>query len=99
MARCVDVAIVVGGPTSANTCRLRELCAAQGIPAYQVATAGEIDDAWIEGMGVIGITAGASTPDWTIEEVARRLSGGRLPVDWALLHPEKRRTAAPATAA
>jgi 4-hydroxy-3-methylbut-2-en-1-yl diphosphate reductase len=88
MAKTVDVAIVVGGKQSANTRRLRELCAAQGIPAYHIETADEIDLRWIEGAEVIGITAGASTPDAEIEKVARCLNSGELPQDWMLTHPE-----------
>ena len=88
MARHVEVAIVIGGRNSANTRRLRELCEEQGIPAYQVQAAEEVREAWLEGRSVIGITAGASTPDWIIEEVARRVSGGELPDNWAITHPD-----------
>src|SRR5579859_762821 len=66
LARQVDVAIVIGGRQSANTRRLRQLCADEGIPAYQIETAEEIDPKWLEGRERIGITAGASTPDWLI---------------------------------
>ncbi len=88
MAKKVDVAIVVGGKQSANTRRLRELCAAQGIPAYHIETADEIDPRWIDGAEVIGLTAGASTPDAEIEKVARCLNHGELPPDWILTHPD-----------
>lgn len=90
LARQVDAAIVVGGKKSANTRRLRELCAAEGIPAYHIETATEIDPAWLEGKEVIGLTAGASTPDWIIEEVARYLNDGELPPDWRLHHPDEK---------
>jgi len=89
MAKQVEVALVVGGKKSANTRRLRELCAAEGIPAYHVETADEIDPTWLEGRDVIGITGGASTPDWILEEVARRINGGELPADWRLHHPDE----------
>ena len=90
MAKSVDVAIVLGGMNSANTRRLREICAAEGIPAYHVERADEACEDWLEGKHTIGITAGASTPDWIIEDTARRLNGGELPGDWALAHPEDR---------
>jgi small subunit ribosomal protein S1 len=90
LARQVQVAIVVGGRKSANTRRLRQLCADQGIPAYHIETADEIDENWLDGAEVIGITAGASTPDWLIEDVARRLNGGELPSDWRLRHPDEK---------
>lgn len=89
MARQVEVALVVGGRKSANTRRLRELCAAEGIPAYHIETAEEIDSAWLEGQSVVGITGGASTPDWILEEVARAVNGGELPTDWRLHHPDE----------
>ena len=89
LAREVEVAIVVGGRKSANTRRLRQLCEDQGIPAYHIETAEEIKETWLAGKDVIGITAGASTPDCVIEDVARRLNGGDLPSDWRLHHPDE----------
>lgn len=89
MARQVEVALVVGGKKSANTRRLRELCASEGIPAYHIETAAEIEPEWLEGYNVIGITGGASTPDWILEEVARCVNGGELPADWRLHHPDE----------
>jgi small subunit ribosomal protein S1 len=88
MAREVDVAIVIGGTKSANTRRLRELCEEAGIPAYQVQSAADIQEEWLAGKQTIGITAGASTPDCQIEEVARGLNGGELPEDWGIKHPD-----------
>lgn len=88
LARQVQVVFVIGGKKSANSRRLRDLCVEVGTPAYHIETADEIDEDWLEGKEVIGITAGASTPDWIIEEVARRLNGGALPHDWRLRHPE-----------
>lgn len=90
MARQVEVAIVIGGSKSANSRRLREICAAEGIRAYQIETADDIDEQWLEGVKAIGLTAGASTPDWVIESVARRLNFGKLPDDWALAHPDEK---------
>ena len=89
MARDVQVAIVVGGRKSANTRRLRLLCEEQGIPAYHIETAEEIDAQWLQDKDIIGITAGASTPDWIIEDVARALNDGNLPDDWRLHHPDE----------
>jgi (E)-4-hydroxy-3-methyl-but-2-enyl pyrophosphate reductase len=88
LARSVDMVLVVGGKASANTRRLRDVCAEQGVPAYHIGGAGDIDPLWLEGVGTIGITAGASTPDWLIEEVAREINGGSLPDDWRLQHPD-----------
>lgn len=88
MAQRCDVAIVVGGKMSANTRRLRDLCEKQGISAYHIETPDEIREDWLFGKETVGITAGASTPDWLIEDTARRLYGGNLPEDWNLTHPD-----------
>ena len=90
LARQVEVAIVISGRSSANSRRLRELCEAEGVPTYQIETADEIDEEWIEGKSTIGLTAGASTPDWVIEDVARRLNFGSLPEVWNLAHPDEK---------
>ncbi len=89
LARQVDIVIVIGGRRSANTRRLRQLCEAEGVPAYHIETADDIDSRWLFGKRSVGLTAGASTPDWVIEEVARTLNDGDLPDDWNLNNPER----------
>lgn len=69
LAKTVDAMIVVGGKNSANTRRLAQVCKEQGCPTYHVETAAELQMAAFRGMNHIGITAGASTPDWIIQEV------------------------------
>jgi small subunit ribosomal protein S1 len=73
LAPKVEALVVVGGRNSANTTRLREICEATGLPTCHVETADEIDAGWFEGKSVVGLTAGASTPDWIIDEVRQRL--------------------------
>jgi len=73
LARQVDVMVVVGGSQSANTGKLTSLCAQTGTPTYQIESVGELDPVWFREAGLIGLTAGASTPDWVIEEVKRRM--------------------------
>lgn len=73
VAREVDLMIVIGGKHSANTTRLTQICAEAGTPAHHVETADELQPAWLEGVEKVGVTAGASTPDWVIEEVVGRL--------------------------
>jgi 4-hydroxy-3-methylbut-2-enyl diphosphate reductase len=74
LARQVDVMIVAGGTNSANTRKLASLCRESGTRTYHVEEAGELNPAWFQGVNVAGLTAGASTPDWIIEEVKRRMS-------------------------
>ena len=73
LAPQVDAMFVVGGRNSANTNRLAEICEETGVPTYHIETAAEIRDEWAQGLNVAGVTAGASTPDWIIEEVVHRL--------------------------
>lgn len=74
LAGKVDVMVVVGGANSANTRKLASLCSASGTTTYLIETADELDPAWFQGVKTAGLTAGASTPDWIIEEVKRRMS-------------------------
>lgn len=73
MAKKADVMIVVGGRNSANTTQLAQLCALMDIPAYHIETASEIKGEWFSNAAKVGITAGASTPDWIIQEVEKRI--------------------------
>jgi 4-hydroxy-3-methylbut-2-enyl diphosphate reductase len=70
LAEQSDVVLVIGGKKSANTRHLREIAAACGKPAYHIEGVHEIDLAWLAGARTVGITAGASTPKYLIDEVA-----------------------------
>ena len=72
LAGKVDLMLVIGGHTSANTHHLVELCSLTA-KTYLVETAEEIQLAWLQGQCHIGITAGASTDEQTINEVLARL--------------------------
>lgn len=65
----IEVLIVVGGYNSANTKRLAAIGREANIPTYHIEDARELRKEWFEGVAVVGLTAGASTPDWVIEEV------------------------------
>ena len=73
LAGTVDVMIVVGGRKSANTRNLKEVCEEQGTRAYLIEEASELEASWFDGVQRIGLTAGASTPDSSIDEVEARL--------------------------
>lgn len=73
LAKRVDVMVVVGGRTSANTRRLAEICSSVGVNTHQIETAAEIDPAWLRDHFRVGVTAGASTPDYVIDEVVAKL--------------------------
>lgn len=71
----VDVMVVVGGKDSANTRRLWELCRETGRDAYHIETADELEPSWFEGKEEVGVTGGASTPQWIIDDVVRAIEG------------------------
>lgn len=68
-----DLVLVVGDPQSSNSNRLRELAAKRGIAAYLINDEKEIQVEWIEGVEVIGLTAGASTPESIVQRCIQKL--------------------------
>ncbi len=76
LSRRADVMLVVGGRNSANTSRLVSVCREEGRTTYHIETADEIRPEWLRGAKSVGVTAGASTPDWIIEDVVKWLRKG-----------------------
>lgn len=72
LASEVDLMLVVGGKSSANTRRLLELCSSK-IETYMIDNAEDIDPIWLKGKNSIGITSGTSTAGFSIKEVIKRL--------------------------
>ena len=73
LAARADVMIVIGGRISANTKRLAEIAAELCPRTYHIEGADELDPSWLVGAGLIGITAGASTPASQIDAVRRAI--------------------------
>jgi 4-hydroxy-3-methylbut-2-enyl diphosphate reductase len=73
LSKEVDAMIVVGGRGSANTNRLVEISEKKGVPAFLVETEHELDLRKLAEYGVIGVTAGASTPNWLLERVVDKV--------------------------
>ena len=73
LSREVDVMVVVGGKTSANTRHLAELAAMNGARAYHIEGPDELEPDWFAGVGVAGLMSGASTPGWLVDQVADRM--------------------------
>jgi len=73
LAASVDALIVVGGRNSGNTQRLVEIAKESRRPVYHMEEASELNPAVLAGAKTIGITAGASTPNWIIRRVYRAL--------------------------
>jgi 4-hydroxy-3-methylbut-2-en-1-yl diphosphate reductase len=70
LASEVDAVVVVGGKNSANTRHLAEICREIQPRTWHVETEAELQAAWFDGCRVVGLSAGASTPDWVVEGVA-----------------------------
>ncbi|HEV2108513.1 MAG TPA: 4-hydroxy-3-methylbut-2-enyl diphosphate reductase [Thermomicrobiales bacterium] len=85
----VDLILAIGGKKSSNTARLAEVGQKMGVSSHHIERPEDIEDAWLTEASVIGVTAGASTPDDVIEDVVGALvakgyaapEGGIRPVD------------------
>ncbi len=73
LGKSVDAMIVVGSRGSANTNRLVKISEAEGNPTYHIETEEELNPKMLREFGVIGVTAGASTPHWLITRVVEKL--------------------------
>jgi len=73
LAREADLMLIIGGKDSANTNRLFEVCRPISKESHLIETGKELRNSWLKSAGVVGITSGASTPDWIIEKVLKRI--------------------------
>ena len=73
LSKTVDAMIVVGGRGSANTTRLVKICESQGTPTFHIETDTELELSKFKDFDTIGVTAGASTPNWMIKRVVEKI--------------------------
>jgi 4-hydroxy-3-methylbut-2-enyl diphosphate reductase len=73
VARQADAMIVLGGYNSANTRRLAEICREHNSRVHHIETAQELSQEALAGVSCVGVTAGASTPAWIIDELVERI--------------------------
>lgn len=73
LAREVDLMLVIGGLNSANTQKLADLCRQNHCRTQHIESVEDIEPYWFEDVEKVGITAGASTPDWIIREVTLKM--------------------------
>jgi 4-hydroxy-3-methylbut-2-enyl diphosphate reductase len=73
LAKQVDCMIIIGGYNSANTKRLAKVSAELQPRTHHIETAGQLNPEWFKGVGKAGVTAGASTPKWLIDEVVEQI--------------------------
>ncbi len=68
-----DIVLVIGSRSSSNSNRLRELAEREGVPAYLIDGPDDIHPAWLQGVQILGLTAGASAPERLVREVIAHL--------------------------
>jgi len=82
LASKVDVMLIIGGKNSSNTTKLYQISKSVNPRSYHIESKEDIKEEWFREAKSIGITAGASTPKWVIDEVVNYLStlykGGEL---------------------
>lgn len=69
LCRRVELMLVIGARYSSNTVRLHEIALESGIPSHLIADASELGRQWFQGIGTVGVTAGASAPETLVDEV------------------------------
>ncbi|WFL78039.1 4-hydroxy-3-methylbut-2-enyl diphosphate reductase [Altererythrobacter arenosus] len=77
IAPASDLVLVIGAPNSSNSLRLVEVAERMGTSAKLIQRASDIDPSWLDGVGTIGLTAGASAPEMLVREVVARLNEWR----------------------
>lgn len=73
LSKISDLILVVGSPNSSNSNRLREIAEQLGKPAYLIDTYTDLKQEWLDGINVVGVTAGASAPEILVQEVINQL--------------------------
>jgi 4-hydroxy-3-methylbut-2-enyl diphosphate reductase len=97
VARRADVVLVIGSRNSSNSNRLAEVSRELGTPAYLVDDEAEVDPRWLEGADVIGLTSGASAPEWLVDRMLAFLArGGTTDIEELRLAEENVRFSLPA---
>ncbi|MFY9279211.1 MAG: bifunctional 4-hydroxy-3-methylbut-2-enyl diphosphate reductase/30S ribosomal protein S1 [Caldicoprobacterales bacterium] len=74
IAKAVDVMLVIGGKNSSNTKKLYNICKSYCENTFAIETVDDIDFSVFDSQDVVGVTAGASTPDWIIKEVIEKMN-------------------------
>lgn len=74
LSQKVECMLVIGDQNSSNTKTLVQACQNTGVPTHSIESVKDLDPVWFAGVTRLGITAGASTPDWIIKEVLDRMT-------------------------
>ena len=87
-----DLVLVIGAPNSSNSLRLVEVAERCGTTAKLIQRASEIEPEWLEGVGTVGLTAGASAPETLVREVVAKLAEWREVEERPILFTEEKMT-------
>lgn len=90
IAPAADLVLVIGAPNSSNSLRLVEVSDRCGTPAKLIQRGAEIEEAWLDGVETIGLTAGASAPEKLVREVIDRLAEFRNVTERTLVTAEEK---------
>lgn len=90
IAPASDLVLVIGAPNSSNSLRLVEVAERLGTTARLIQRAGDIDPEWLEGVGTLGLTAGASAPETLVREVVDRLAEWRTVEEETVVETEEK---------
>ena len=90
IAPACDLVLVIGTPNSSNSLRLVEVAERCGTEARLIQRGSDIDPAWLEGVGTVGVTAGASAPEALVREVVERLGQSRAVEEHTLVTAEEK---------
>ena len=73
LSKEVDIMIVIGGKNSSNTKQLHSICLENCPNSYLIENENELESSWFLNKSLCGVTAGASTPDWIIQQVVDKI--------------------------
>jgi len=73
LATEADVMVIIGGKNSSNTKQLQSIAMDSGVASHHIEGPDDLDATWFEGKELCGISAGASTPDWIIQQVVETI--------------------------
>ena len=85
-----DLVLVIGAPNSSNSLRLVEVAERLGTDAHLIQRASDIDPNWLEGVGTLGLTAGASAPELLVREVVEKLGEWRTVEETTIMAAEEK---------
>ncbi len=89
IAGACDLVFVIGAPNSSNSVRLVEVAEREGTPARLIQRAEDVQAEWLDGVGTLGVTAGASAPEVLVREVIDRIGTWRTVAERAVVTAEE----------